>query len=197
MFDALVVGAGQAGLAMSYHLRQRDVEHVVLELGEVGETWRSQRWDSFAVNTPNWAKALPGDPYRESEADGFHLRDQLVESFERYREKFDLPVRARVDVTSVLPAAEGGFSVGTSNGAFAASNVIVAAGVMNAPRVPAVSARFPESITQLHTASYRNPEQLPEAGGRRTSVRVGSAVSSAAIAAGTSSSGGGTCGFST
>jgi len=81
---AVVVGAGQAGLAVSYHLRGRGIDHVVLERGHIGESWRSQRWDSFVVNTPNWMNGLPAAPYEGPEPDGFMSRDQLVDSFERH-----------------------------------------------------------------------------------------------------------------
>jgi putative flavoprotein involved in K+ transport len=87
-FDVVVVGGGQAGLAVGYYLRAAGTKFVVLERGQVGETWRAQRWDSFAVNTPNWANALPGDPYDGDEPDGFYHRDQLVEYFEGYAAKF-------------------------------------------------------------------------------------------------------------
>ena len=112
MLDVVIVGAGQAGLAVSYYLKRDGRRFVVLERGRIGETWRSQRWDSFALNTPNWANALPGYPYGGSEPDGFWRRDELVSYFERYVAKFDLPVRFGAAVTAVERSASGdGFIV--------------------------------------------------------------------------------------
>jgi putative flavoprotein involved in K+ transport len=160
-YIAIVVGAGQAGLAASYHLQQRGIGHVVLERGRVGETWRSQRWDSFAVNTPNLLNGLPGQPYRGDAPDGFYHRDELVRSFEDYARAQDLPVRTGVEVTSLSPT-DGGFTIETSEGTHRATHVIVGAGTMNVPRIPAISEQLPDSIVQLNTGSYRSPEQLPE-----------------------------------
>lgn len=156
---AIVVGAGQAGLATSYHLRQRGIEHVVLERGRIGETWRTQRWDSFAVNTPNWANGLPGRPYEGDAPDGFYHRDELVQSYEDYARAFELPVRTGVAVTGLDTDGER-MRVETGEGAHTASHVIVAAGTMNVPRIPAFSAGLPDAVAQLHTADYRSPDQL-------------------------------------
>ena len=158
---AVVIGAGQAGLAASYHLQQRRIDHVVLERGRIGETWRSQRWDSFAVNTPNWSNGLPGAPYDGPDPDGFYLRDELVGSFERYAQRFDLPVRAGVEVTAVDRAGDAGYAITTGDGDYVGRHVIVAAGIMNVPRTPALSGALPGSIAQFHTATYRHPGQLP------------------------------------
>lgn len=165
LLDVVVIGAGQAGLAASYYLKRDDRSFVVLERGRVGETWRSQRWDSFALNTPNWANALPGYPNDGSEPDGFWRRDELVSYFERYVARFDLPVRAGVAVTAVERAAMGeGFVVRTDDPAAAslqARCVVVASGILQTPRIPALSADVPDSVAQLHTADYRSPDALP------------------------------------
>jgi putative flavoprotein involved in K+ transport len=160
-YATIVVGAGQAGLAASHHLRARGIEHVVLERGRIGESWRSQRWDSFAVNTPNWLNALPGEPYAGDEPDGFFQRDELVQSFEEYARSQDLPVRTGVEVTSLAVTSDG-FILETSEGAHSASHVVIAAGSMNVPRVPALSQHLPNSIVQLNTGNYRSPGQLPD-----------------------------------
>src|SRR5262245_37462798 len=101
LLDAVVVGAGQAGLGVSYFLKQDGRSHVVFERGDVGETWRSQRWDSFAVNTPNFLNGLPGAPYEGDEPDGFWRRDELVNFFQRYAYRFELPIQTGVTVTGV------------------------------------------------------------------------------------------------
>lgn len=165
MLDVVIVGAGQAGLAVSYYLKRDGRRFVVLERGRVGETWRSQRWDSFALNTPNWANVLPGYPYDGSEPDGFWRRDELVSYFERYVAKLDLPVRTGVAVTGVERAASGdGFIVRTNDPAgeaLQARSVVVASGILQTPRIPALSAEVPDSVAQLHTADYRSPDATP------------------------------------
>ena len=93
--DAVVIGAGHAGLSVSYFLKQDGRSHVVFERGEVGETWRSQRWDSFALNTPNSLNGLPGAAYEGDEPDGFWLRDELVNFFQQYVDRFELPIHRR------------------------------------------------------------------------------------------------------
>jgi putative flavoprotein involved in K+ transport len=164
-FDVVVVGGGQAGLAVGYYLRAAGTKFVVLERGQVGETWRAQRWDSFAVNTPNWANALPGDPYDGDEPDGFYHRDQLVEYFEGYAAKFDLPVVEEVTVTAIDTDGRG-FRVSYEDAVGAvktvtAANVVVASGIMQAPQIPVLQERFPESLHQVHASDYRSPEGLP------------------------------------
>lgn len=164
MLDAVVVGAGQAGLGISYCLARDGREHVVLERGRIGETWRSQRWDSFAVNTPNAMNALPGTTYEGDQPDGFFLRDELVESFEQYARRFDLPIRTGVTVTSIDPSDDGTFVVTTDDEdqrTVETKNVVIASGIMCAPKVPAVSAKIDEEVLQLHAADYRNPAALP------------------------------------
>lgn len=164
-FDSIVVGAGQAGLGVAYWLRQDGRRLVVLERGRVGETWRTQRWDSFALNTPNWANVLPGATYEGPEPDGFWSRDALVRSFENYVEQNDLPVRTGVTVTSVEAAPGGaGFIVRTDDAgqrALTTRTVVIASGSMHKPKLPALHESTPASVTQLHTAEYRSPAVLP------------------------------------
>lgn len=164
-FDVVVIGGGQAGLGVGYHLRAAGKEFVIFERGRVGETWRSQRWDSFAVNTPNWANGLPGDPYDGDEPDGFYHRDELIDYFEDYADKFALPVIEGVTVTGVEANGDG-FRVTSENAAGAvdtvtASNIVVASGIMQTPKIPAIRERFPESLVQIHASDYRSPESLP------------------------------------
>lgn len=164
-YDVVVVGAGQAGLGIGYYLQAADMNFVILERGRVGETWRTQRWDSFAVNTPNWANRLPYDPYQGDEPDGFYLRDELIDYFESYASRMALPVREHVTVTSV-EATDDGFVItstdsGGAVGSTSASNVVVASGMMQAPRIPKLAEQFPDSLVMLHASEYRSANELP------------------------------------
>jgi putative flavoprotein involved in K+ transport len=162
VLEAVVVGAGQAGLAMSRTLRLAGIEHLVLERGRVGETWRSQRWDSFALNTPGSFSVLPGDETGATGPDGFAARDEFVAYVESYPVRHGLPVRTGVAVTSVAPRPAGGFVV-TVDGSeqLETRAVIVATGIQRLPRIPPFAAGLPASIAQLHSTAYRNPGQVP------------------------------------
>jgi putative flavoprotein involved in K+ transport len=162
--DAVVVGAGQAGLGISYFLKQNGHSHTVFERGQIGETWRSQRWDSFALNTPNWSNGLPGAPYDGDEPDGFWRRDDLVRYFQQYAERFDLPIQTGMTVTSVDRDGDS-FLVRAENSQgkiteVTARQVVVASGIMHTPKIPPLSQSVPDDILQLHTATYRNPNSL-------------------------------------
>jgi putative flavoprotein involved in K+ transport len=166
--DVVVVGAGQAGLGTAYYLGTEGLDVVVLERGRVGETWRSQRWDSFALNTPNWMNGLPGAAYEGADPFGFMTQSELVESFEDYVYRFGLQVRTGTTVTAVRSAdgaarmtveAEGGDGFRIS---YAADSVVIASGILQSPRIPAVSTRLPDSIVQLSAGTYRTPDLLPE-----------------------------------
>jgi putative flavoprotein involved in K+ transport len=163
--QTVVVGASQAGLATSYFLQRLGVAHVVLERGRIGESWRSQRWDSFVLNTPNALNGLPGAPYEGPLPDGFWHRDELVRSFERYARRFDLPIRAGVEVEAVAGRRGGGFVVhartGTATEEIRAQTVGIASGMMRTPKRPPFAAGLREHIAQLDAASYRNPGALP------------------------------------
>jgi len=165
--DVVVVGAGQAGLAASYFLDRQGIDHVVLERGRTGESWRTQRWDSFVVNTPNAINALPGAPYDGPAPDGFQTRDELVASFERYAERFELPIRAGVEVEAVeKDPGHGEFTVRVrdvdgARQSIAARCIVIASGILNKPRVPPFAESLSPGIAQVHAGSYRNPETLP------------------------------------
>ena len=156
----VVIGAGQAGLANSYTLAQRGLDHVVLERGRIGEAWRG-RWDSLCMVLPNWYNGLPGFPYQGADPDGFQTRDEWVADLARYAADFALPVREGVAVSAVAALPDGRFSLRTSAGALVAENVVVATGSYQAPRVPAIAAELAHDIHQIHSGSYRNPEALP------------------------------------
>jgi putative flavoprotein involved in K+ transport len=167
MLDAVIVGAGQAGLGVSYFLQQNGHQHVLFERGRIGESWRSQRWDSFRLNTPNVRNTLPGLPYDGPEADGFSHADTLVNYFQGYVDRFQLPVRTGVTVISVERADDQeSFIVRTrtedgDEEPVASRSVVIASGIQRVPRIPALHTKLPGHITQYHTADYRDPQGLP------------------------------------
>ena len=161
--NAVVIGAGQAGLSASYHLTQRGIEHAVLERGGVGETWRSERWDGFVLNTPNWTLDLPGFPYVGPEPDAFAPRVEVIRYFEAYAESFSAPVREGVEVTHIARDGDG-FRIETPGDPLAARSVVVAAGSYQRPTPAPHGHHLPEDVFQLHTRDYRRPEQLPDGG---------------------------------
>lgn len=167
IFDVVVVGAGQAGLGVSYFLQQAGRKHIVYERGRVGESWLSQRWDSFKLNTPNTLNVLPGLPYDGPEPDGFWSRDELVTYFRRYVERFALPVMTGVTVLGIERSDDGrSFVVETLTGGQAASSVlaravVVTSGSLQSPKLPPVHTRIPSGVLQLHTSGYRSAATLP------------------------------------
>jgi len=159
--NVAVVGAGQAGLATSYHLTRANVDHVVLEAGRAGETWRSRRWDSFCLVTPNWTVNLPGAPYDGPDPDGFIHRDVLVARLDRWAGSFHAPVKERCAV-STLDQDGDGFVLATSAGKLRARTVVVATGGYQRPHRPANADQVPGTVTQLLAEEYRNPSRLPD-----------------------------------
>ena len=176
--DTLVIGAGQAGLAMSASLSDAGVDHAVLERGQVAERWRSERWDSLRLLTPNWATRLPNYTYDGPEPQGFMTAAELVDRFERYAQGFDAPVHEHTSVESVTQTDEG-FAVQTSDGAWKADRVVIATGWTDRARVPSAASELPSSILAAHARRrYRNPEQVPDGG----VLVVGASASGAQIA---------------
>jgi putative flavoprotein involved in K+ transport len=173
--ETAVIGAGQAGLSAGFHLSRRGVEHILLERGQIGETWRSERWDSFKLNTPNWFLQLPGHEYAGDDRDAFLTRDETVTYLERYAEATNGNVKTGTDVLSLRARPGGGFELDTSTGALAARNVIVATGSFRKPTPRGATGSF----FQLHAREYRNPEQLPDGG----ALVIGSGQSGSQIAA--------------
>ena len=159
--DIVVIGAGQAGLATSYLLTQAGRPHVVLERGLVAERWRSERWDGFALNTPNWSLQLPGFHYAGDDPDGFAPLAGVVAYLELYARSFEAPVRERSKVTAVRRERDG-FRVELGDDAIDARNVVVAAGAYQAPTRNAISDALPDDVFQLHTSAYKRPEELPD-----------------------------------
>ena len=167
MLDAVIVGGGQAGLGVSYFLQRNGHKHILFEGGRIGESWLSQRWDSFQLNTSNFMNTLPGLPYNGPEADGFWRTDKLVNYFQQYVHHFQLPVRTGVTVVSVERAQDQeGFLVKTRTGdqpeeSVSSRSVVVASGIQRVPRIPVLHAKLPGDMTQYHTADYHNPQGLP------------------------------------
>jgi putative flavoprotein involved in K+ transport len=161
--DALIVGAGHSGLAMSHCLTGRGVENVVLERGEVANSWRTERWDSLHLLTPNWQSRLPGYAYAGDAPDEFMSMPEVIRFVDGYAARTEAPIRTRTEVKRVS-AANGGYLVETSRGNLRARCVVAASGGFNIPHVPAFAEAVPDSVDQFTTHDYRNPEQLPDGG---------------------------------
>jgi putative flavoprotein involved in K+ transport len=159
--DVAIIGAGQAGLATSWHLKQAGVDHVVLEAGRVAETWRSRRWDSFRLITPNWGVRLPGAIYDGADPDGFMPLAELVDHFRTWADAFDTPVEQNTTVTS-LEEDGGSFRLSLPSGAIKARTVVVATGAYQRPHRPAGAESIPDDVVQLFAEEYTNPAALPK-----------------------------------
>lgn len=176
--ETLVIGGGQAGLAMSYHLSKLGRPHLVVEKSRyIGNAWSTQRWDSFTLVTPNFQVMMPGAEYDGPERDAFMSRLQIIDYLDTYVQRFGLPVRCEVEVMSVEPEV-GGYLVRTSAGVTRARNVVVATGLYQAPKIPEFGRDLPAEIRQLHSMHYRNPALLPPG----AVVVVGTGQSGAQIA---------------
>jgi len=158
--DIVVVGAGQAGLSLSHELSSAGVEHVVLERGRVGETWRG-RWDSFRLVFPNWTVRLPGSPYAGSDPDGYMHRDEVVDHLAAYAAGFRAPVEEGVSVSGLAMDLEGRFLLETSRGRLRARQVVLACGAYQKPHRPQAAERIPPSVRVLDAEDYASPELLP------------------------------------
>jgi putative flavoprotein involved in K+ transport len=158
--DVVVVGAGQAGLSISHELSHAGIEHVVLERGRVGETWRN-RWDSFCLVIPNWTVRLPGGRYSGEDPDGFMPKDDIVAHLVDYARGFGAPVREGVNVSTLDAAGDGGFLLRTSSGEIRARQVVLASGGYQKPHRPPAAAQLPASLHAIHAEDYTNPQALP------------------------------------
>lgn len=160
-FPVIIVGGGQAGLSLSWHLCRRGVDHVILERHVAGHAWRAERWDSFCLVTPNWQCQLPGFPYAGNDPHGFMLRREIIDYIDAYIASFDPPVLSAVEVMKLRHGPDGEFRLATSAGSFTAAQVVVATGGYHEPIVPRYAERLEADIVQLHSSQYRNPHALP------------------------------------
>lgn len=160
--DTVVIGAGQAGLAVSYELGRQGVAHVVLEKERIGAGW-ANRWDSFCLVTPNWSARLPGFPYDGDEPDGFMLRDEIVAYLERYAASFKSPVMTGARATGVVLGSEGSFEIDLEGSdPFQARNLVVATGAYQKPHRPPGMDEFPSHVRVMDAPEYTNADDLPD-----------------------------------
>jgi putative flavoprotein involved in K+ transport len=174
----IVVGGGQAGLSISYYLKVAGIDHLVIEKATLAHTWRTQRWDTFCLVTPNWQCALPGHPYRGGDPHGFMKKDEIVAYLDGFIARLDAPVLEHTEVKRVKRQPDGRYTVATSNGDWIADHVVVASGGYHTPVVPRMAERLPEGIVQWQSSEYRNPQSLPDG----AVLVVGSGQSGAQIA---------------
>lgn len=159
--DVIVIGAGHSGLAMSYELSRRSIDHLVLERGEVGNAWRTERWDSLTLLTPNWMSRLPGMAYSGDDPDGFMGAKDVVDFISAYAVRNNAPVRSNTTVKSVA-ASGSGYRVSTDTGEWQCRTVVLASGACNRASVPKASQSIPNDVQQLTSMDYRHPDQLPD-----------------------------------
>lgn len=176
--ETVIVGGGQAGLAVSYLLTQQGRQNVILEKADKpAEAWRNHRWDSFTFVTTNWTIQLPGAEYTGPDPDGFMPLKDIIAYFEEYIDRYKLPIRYNSEVISV-EGMEGAYTVRTNGPTYEAANVVIATGLFQRPRIPSFSANMVDGIKQFHSSEYRNPEMLPPG----AVLVVGSAQSGCQIA---------------
>lgn len=160
--DTLIVGAGQAGVAMSEHLSKAGVPHLVLERHRIAERWRTGRWDSLVANGPAWHDRFPGLEFTDTNPEAFASKERIADYFVDYAEKFSAPIRCGVEVNEVRKnTGRSGFTVETSEGVIEANSIVAATGAFQCPVIPPI---VPEDaqVTQMHSYDYHNPDQLPE-----------------------------------
>ena len=162
-FTTIVIGAGHAGLAASRYLTERSIEHVVLERGEVANSWRRERWESLRLLTPNWQSRLPGYRYEGDNPDGYMTMPEVIEFISRYATASAAPVRPHTTVTSVRQRDDG-YNVATTSGELSCRSVVLASGACNIPSIPSVRAAIPANVHCCTPFEYRSPATLPDGG---------------------------------
>ena len=158
----VVIGAGQGGLAAGYALQQAGIEYLILDRGKIGESWRSQRWDNFSINTPNWSNGLEGLDVDPDAPDAFPGRDELVAYLVRYADCFGLKIREHSPVRKIHRTESKQFEIEVSDLNLSARAVIVATGGLSLPKLPQMALNFPSEIISISAGGYRNPQALPE-----------------------------------
>jgi putative flavoprotein involved in K+ transport len=159
----IIIGAGQSGLAMSKHLTARSIDHVVLERGEVAHSWRTERWDSLRLLTPNWQSRLPGCAYSGDNPNGFMTMPEVVHFLQRYAELSRVPVEIGTRVTRARQL-DGGYELSTSGGPWRCRNLVIASGACNLASIPSLSTSLPAKVDSLTPLQFRNPGLLPDGG---------------------------------
>jgi putative flavoprotein involved in K+ transport len=161
--EVVVVGGGQAGLSTSYYLQKFGRDHIVLEQSaHPANAWRADRWDSFTINTPNWSFRLPGMEYDGADPHGFMDRDEIIATFDRYLDRFQLPVECGQPVIGVQPGRNvSNWLVETPDQIYECGHVVIATGLFQRHKIPAYGEGISEKIAQLDTGQYRNPQALP------------------------------------
>lgn len=161
--SVIIIGAGQAGLAMSHCLTRLSIDHVLLERGEVAQSWRTERWDSLRLLTPNWQSRLPGYAYLGDDPDGFRTMPETIDFLAGYANRIAAPVETQTDVRRVR-RTEAGYTVATSRGDWSCRALVIASGACNIAQVPAMAEALPAGVQSLSPMDYRNPDQLAEGG---------------------------------
>jgi putative flavoprotein involved in K+ transport len=160
-YPVAVIGAGQAGLSISWYLARAGIEHVLFEKERAGHVWRSERWDTFCLVTPNWQCQLPGFPYQGSDPHGFMLRDEIIDYIDAFVRSFNPPLREGIAVRGLRANAQHGFTLDTTDGLYTADQVVIAVGGYQIPFIPRCAEKLPSEIVQISSAAYRNPDALP------------------------------------
>ena len=160
---AIIIGAGQSGLAMSWHLCAHSIDHVVLERGEVAHSWRTERWDSLRLLTPNWQSRLPGYAYTGDDPDGFMTMPEVVYFLQRYAEISQVPVENGTRVTRARQL-DRGYELSTSRGPWRCRHLVIASGACNLASIPSLSTSLPAKADSLTPLQFRNPGLLPDGG---------------------------------
>ncbi|MEM9104462.1 MAG: NAD(P)-binding domain-containing protein, partial [Pseudomonadota bacterium] len=157
----VIIGAGQAGLAMSHQLSQRSIDHVLLERGEVANSWRKERWDSLTLLTPNWQSRLPGYRYRGEDPDGYMNMPQLIKFLDGYAAHVEAPVETHTTVTN-LRATDDGYLVTTNRESWRCRCVVIASGACNIANTPKLASALPDGMHSLTPMQYCNPDRMPD-----------------------------------